>query len=497
VPVPVRVLFESADLAEFSDAVAALLEAGTDDDAALGRVRVDGPVAPIAPAQRRIFAAVADGVGADWNVPFALRLSGVLDVAALRAALLDVVERHEALRTTYRDTDSGPELVVTDIDDLREVLKRDLEPVPVDDADSARVVDAIAWSPLDFDGVAPLRVRLLRLDEHTHVLVVVSHHLNVDGQSMSLLTRDMVVAFAARCNGAVPELPEPGVRFRDYAQWQRRLLGAPTAPSEHGQRQLDYWTARFADRSIDFRPRLRTDRPRPERWNPMGAGIEFVVERSAHATLDDLAKSRSVALFSLLQAAFAVILAEGADSPDVHVATANANRPHPELAGVVGNFSEDLAMRLDVDDRRTIGEVIADVHEQLVGGLRHPDVSTAELTAALGISATPGEHPLFPATLIVQPEPDGSVDAEVDLGVVRVRREPIERVVAKHEVEITMRERHADGVPAGLAGTLMYPTALFDRATAETMVAGFRAVLAALADRGVSITVAELRGLLR
>lgn len=497
VPVPVRVLFESADVAEFSDAVAALLEAGTDDDAALGRVRVDGPVAPIAPAQRRIFAAVADGVGADWNVPFALRLSGVLDVAALRAALLDVVERHEALRTTYRDTDSGPELVVTDIDDLREVLKRDLEPVPVDDADSARVIDAIAWSPLDFDGVAPLRVRLLRLDEHTHVLVVVSHHLNVDGQSMSLLTRDMVVAFAARCNGAVPELPEPGVRFRDYAQWQRRLLGAPTAPSEHGQRQLDYWTARFADRSNDFRPRLRTDRPRPERWNPMGAGIEFVVEGSAHATLDELAKSRSVALFSLLQAAFAVILAEGADSPDVHVATANANRPHPELAGVVGNFSEDLAMRLDVDDRRTIGEVIADVHEQLVGGLRHPDVSTPELTAALGISVTPGEHPLFPATLIVQPEPDGSVDAEVDLGAVRVRREPIERVVAKHEVEITMRERHADGVPAGLTGTLMYPTALFDRATAETMVAGFRAVLAALADRGVSITVAELRGLLR
>ncbi|MXP19851.1 amino acid adenylation domain-containing protein [Gordonia sp. HNM0687] len=496
VAVPVRALFESADLAELSDAVAELVERGVDDDTALGRVRIEGAVAPIAPAQRRIFAAVADGVGADWNVPFALRLSGEMDLAALRAALLDVLDRHEALRTTYRD-DAEPELLVADVDDLRGMLERDLDPVPVDAAEVTRVVDAIAWSPLEFDGVAPLRVRLLRLDEHTHVLVVVAHHLGVDGQSMSLLIRDMVVAFAARSSGATPDLPEPGVRYRDYAQWQRRVLGAPGTPSSQGRRQLDYWTARFADRRDGVRPRLRTDRPRPEQWDPAGEGIEFAVSPSVHAALDDLAKTRSVALFSLLQATFAVVLAELSGDPDVHVATANANRPQPELAGVVGNFSEDLPMRLDVDDRRTIGKVVADVHDQLIGGLRHPDVSTPDLVAALGIPYTPGEHPLFPATLIVQPAPEAGVDAELDLGAVRVSREPIGRVVAKHEMEITMLERRDDGAAAGLTGTLMYPVALFDRTTAESVVAGFGSVLAQLAARGIDVSVAELRSLLQ
>ncbi len=504
--IPVRMLFDAVDVADLTaqiDALPADDPSGVDVPA---RVRGhDDEPAPLAPAQRRIWEAVNSGAGADWNVPVAVRFSGDLHseslAAVLHAALVDVVDRHESLRTRHVLGENGPELVVLPTGRVTDLIGRGLEARDVEADELERVLTDLAWAELDVVNGPPLRLQLLRLDQRTHVLVLVTHHLSVDGQSMGPLTRDLVTAFVARSSdpdATASVLPEPGVRFRDYARWRTEVLAADR------ERQLAYWTERLTAGTRDpgTGPALRTDRPRPERWESAGTTVEFGIDAAVHTALEQYARTQSSSLFAVLQAAFAVILAELAGDPDVRVGTANANRSHVALDGVIGNFAEDLPMRLDAAGARAFGDLTRDVHRQLLDGLAHPDISTPELAAALGIErdlAGSSGHPLFPATLILQQA--GADDAgmdEIDLGGVRICREPIPNTVAKHELEFTLLDvRDSDG-PAGLTGTLLYPVALFDATTAEGVVDRMRAILETVAaDPSGAPTTADLRSVRR
>ncbi|MFW0794041.1 amino acid adenylation domain-containing protein [Gordonia sp. CPCC 205515] len=519
--IPVRLLFESIDIGDFArrvadatdtDTVGPALTRGADDAADHDPLLPLPAAAALAPAQRRIWEAVRTRRGRDWNVPTAVRFTGDLDVEVVALSILDVLDRHEALRTCHRLGDAGPELVVLPTDALTETVHRGLEPIIVDESDVAHTAATLAWAPLDIEHWAPIRIHLLQVDPVTHVLLLVSHHLSVDGASMAILARDMVMAFAARSAGVVPELPVPEVRYRDYAMWRTDILGAAHSRTEEHRRQLDYWTQRFGpapDATKSDTPpvtagsRPRIDNPRPPAWDSRGGAVEFEIDEDLHAAVDAVARAASVGVFAVLQAAFSVLLADRAGDPDVRVATANANRTHPALDGVIGNFAEDLPMRLNVTDTRAFADLVRDVADQLIGGLAHPDISGPELSAALGLVADPAGpvgHPIFGATLILQQTtPGATTPAALDLGGVTISSEPLAATVAKHELEFSLLEmRHqVDGNgerPGGIRGTLLYPTALFSRATAEDIARGLVTVLRAVATAdGASRTVAELR----
>jgi hypothetical protein len=264
---------------------------------------------------------------------------------------------------------------------------------------------------------APIRVQLLRLTPQTHVLVLVIHHLSADGPSMATLARDMLIAFTARSGGDVPELPSAAVRFTDYARWRSEALGRPGARTPEYARQLTHWSHVFGDRvpapgtTAGTAPSFH--RAPLSEWESRGATVQFEIDGDLHAALERCARSARVGLFSVLQAAFAVILAERTGSTDVHVATANANRPHPALDGVVGNFAEDLPMRLDVDDAMPVVDLMRAVARQLADGLAHPDISVPDLIDEWDLRrdpAGPSGDPFFAATLILQQAELGQTD---------------------------------------------------------------------------------------
>ncbi|GGG23273.1 hypothetical protein GCM10007304_41350 [Rhodococcoides trifolii] len=479
--VPVRVLFDTDTLGELAAAVDALSETEDSDRPDVCVRRTESNEAPAAPAQERILHWVSTRRTQDWNVPVALRLVGELDIDVVRASVADLVSAHDSLRTVHAQTESAPWLRVL------EHAVPELDVIAVTESALADALDAFARSPIDVTTETPVRVRLFECGPANHVLAVVVHHLVADGRAMAVLMRDMLTAFAARTAGA-PGLPAGRVRYVDYAAWRHDVLGDPRDPSTEFARQLRHWDALMARESD--RPRLRTDRPRPAVWESAGGAVEFRIEPNRHAKLGLLARSADAGVFVVLQAAFAVVLARRGDDPDVTVATATANRPHPDLADVVGNFSEDLPMRLSVNDSRTFRDLMGGVRRALADGLANPDVSAPRLAAALGVPITTAEHPFFPATLIVQPAAD-MVDS-IDIGGVTVSREPIANTVAKHELEITLAEHPDSG---GLDGTLLYPLSLFDPSTAESVVQGFLAVLDAVAA-DADPTVAELKELL-
>ncbi|HMS73958.1 non-ribosomal peptide synthetase [Gordonia sp. (in: high G+C Gram-positive bacteria)] len=503
--VPVRLLFDSVDIADLARRLAEQPPISDGPVLVRGSDELTGPI-PLAPAQRRIWDSIQAGAPSGWNVPFAIRFTGDLDPAALTAAVLDVLDRHEALRTGYRQDADGAVMLVRSVESIRSHVEACLRPASVADDALVSVLSELAWTPLDVTADLPIRLRLLRIGDDAHILVLTVSHLNLDGGSTMPFARDVLTAFTARSAGTVPQLPVPAVRYADYARWKREMLGTPGHRTPEFTRQLSYWTNRLdidgADAAARHRRNAVAGDARP-RWDADAGVIEFGIDSELHTAIDDFARSSGVGAFAVLQAAFAVVLAHRAGDPQVRVATANANRARTALAEVIGNFSEDLPMLLDAADSRTFADLVGEVGAQLLAGLAHPDISVPDLLEAAGIekdAAGCSGDPIFPATLILQEATVDEADgAEIDLGTVRVRRETIPGNEAKHELEFTIVELRDGLIPVGMRGTLLYPVALHSRTSADSVVRGLLAVLAAATGETATggPTVGELRALLR
>ncbi|MCK9898062.1 condensation domain-containing protein, partial [Frankia sp. AgB32] len=167
---------------------------------------------------------------------------GDLDRVALRAALRDVVVRHESLRTVFPDVDGVPR---------QEVLRPDRVEVFVDElvvssSGVAGVVEESVRRPFDLAVELPVRARLLVVGSAEFVLVLVVHHIAGDGWSLGPLGRDLAVAYRARCGGEVPGWSPLPVQYADYSLWQRELLGDDADPESVGGRQLAFWRETLA-----------------------------------------------------------------------------------------------------------------------------------------------------------------------------------------------------------------------------------------------------------
>uniref|UniRef100_UPI00131CD9D3 amino acid adenylation domain-containing protein n=1 Tax=Streptomyces sp. NRRL WC-3742 TaxID=1463934 RepID=UPI00131CD9D3 len=217
VELELRSLFEGPTPA----AVAARLDTAGPGRLAL-TVRQRPPVMPLSSAQRRLwFLNTMQGPSATYNIPLVLRLSGRLDIPALRAALGDVVGRHESLRTVFPEVDGTPYQRVLP----PEAAAPRLTVTPMSEAGLPEALKAGARYAFDLAGEPPLRAELFELSAREHVLLVVAHHIAADGWSMEPLSRELTEAYAARAEGHAPQWAPLPVQYADYTLWQNELLG--------------------------------------------------------------------------------------------------------------------------------------------------------------------------------------------------------------------------------------------------------------------------------
>ncbi|WP_433628263.1 non-ribosomal peptide synthase/polyketide synthase [Nocardia sp. CA-120079] len=469
VDIPVRLLFEHSSVAALA---AHLPGSGPARRALVAQARPD--VVPLSYAQQRMwFLNQFDAASVANNLTAAVRLVGALDLGALTDAVADVIGRHEALRTRYPAVDGVPQQEVLPVDAVAPVP----EPEPVEATELADRVRALAAMPFAVDREAPVRLTLLRTGTE-HVLVVSIHHISADGWSIAPLTRDLMVAYAARCVGAKPNWVSLPVQYADYTLWQRERLGAEDDPESLIARQIRYWSTELAE--LPDVLALPGDRPRPAVASGRGARYAFTIDAATHRRLCAVAEGANASLFMVLHAAFATLLAKLAGQRDVAIGTPVAGRGAAELDGLVGMFVNTLVLRADVRPELTFADLIAVVRDGDLRALAHADVPFERLVEVLHPERSAARHPLFQVMLDLQ----NTAQTSLELAGLEASMLDIDTRTAKFDLQLTLTESVG---AAGIAAIFEYATDLFDARTVASFATRLQRVLDAVADPHVRI----------
>ncbi|MET0396637.1 MAG: non-ribosomal peptide synthase/polyketide synthase [Longimicrobiaceae bacterium] len=464
---PLRTVFAEPTVAGLARRVDALRRAGAAAAPGLERVPRGGAL-PASFAQQRLWLVDRLDPGSPaYNLPFALRMRGALDTAALRASLDALVARHEALRTTLAEQGGVPVQVVHPAAPvaLREL---DLRGVPeaARQAEAGRLAAGEALRPFDLARGPLLRSTLLRVGDEEHVLLFTLHHVVSDGWSMQVLVREVSVLYGAFSRGGEPALPEPPVQYADYAVWQRAWLSGEVL-----EEQVGWWREHLAGAP----PLLEapTDRPRAA-GRGAGAGTHaLTLPAAASHGLRALSRSAGTTLFMTVLAGWQALLARYAGQDDVVVGTPVSGRTRAELEGLIGFFVNMLPLRADLSGDPSWTELLGRTRAAALGAFDHQELPFERLVEELGAERSLAHTPVFQATFALN-----RAGAEPALSLGGLELEPFESGpgAAKFDLELTVTDE-----PAALEATLAYREALFDAATAARMAGHLATLLEAMA----------------
>ncbi|WP_369184665.1 amino acid adenylation domain-containing protein [Streptomyces sp. Y1] len=460
VALPIRALFEAPSVAQLAER---LVEAGGIKVVLKAEERPE--VVPPSVAQRRIWADSREPGRAAQRIPLAVRLHGALDRDALRAALADLVERHEILRTVFPEHGGEPRQLVLDPAAARPALA---VTDTTEDA-LAGLVEQAAARGFDLTADQPLRAELFALGAEEHVLLLTLHPVAADAGSVAPLARDLATAYAARARGEAPAFRPLPVQYADYALWQRRSLGAEDDPKSRAGRQLGYWREALA--GLPDQLSLPADRPEPAH---RAEAVAVSLDARLHARLAGLARDGQASMPMVLRAGLAALLSALGAGPDVPIGSPVPGRTEDALSDLVGRFANTLVLRTDTSGDPTFRELIARVRETDLAARAQQDLPFDRLADTL----RPG-RPLVQVLLTVR---DG---AEPGLDLPGLRTEPyaVAEPAAEADLAARLGERFdAAGAPAGIDGELRYDTGRYDRATAERLVERLIALLTAAGE---------------
>ncbi len=406
---------------------------------------VSHPVsAPLSYPQRRLWFLEQLQPGLPvYNVPLGYRIRGPLDVAALRAALHALADRHEVLRTASRVVGGEPRQLVLP---PREV------PLPVvSDADAA----ALARQPFDLAEGEVFRAALVRHGPDDHRLLLNLHHIACDAATVGVLCRDLSALYAGT---PLPPLP---ARYTDFAEAQ---VARPVAEDT-----LRYWRERLRDATPSGLP---ADLPRPAMQTFRGGHVTAPLPPDAVAALAALARREGTTLFTALLAVFGVLVARCSGEDDVVVGVPIAVRERPEYAGLAGFFANTLVLRLDLTGGPTFTELLRRCWAEVAAGVAHADLPFERLVEELHPDRDLAHNPLFGVLFSLRDEED----VELVLPGCAVAEEHEDTGTAKFDLTLSLT-RTGEGVSARLE----YCTDLYREETAARVAARFRTLLSAVA----------------
>jgi amino acid adenylation domain-containing protein len=415
--------------------------------------------------QRQWFLWKLDPDSAVYNISSALRFKGELDRAALQRAFDSLMARHDSLRTTFRLRGEQVEQVVHP--DLALAVVHAVLKTPGEDA-LREQVEHEARVGFDLESGPLLRVKLLELGAHEHVLVLTLHHIIADGWSMPLMVEELVRCYQAHSQGGAAQLPGLPIQYADYAIWQRSWMEAGEQA-----RQLAYWTAQLGGEDPVLE--LPMDRPRPMVSSLEGGRLAIDLHDEQARALKQFAQQQGVTPFMLLLASFQVLLHRYSGQADIRVGVPVANRNRVETERLIGLFVNTQVLRAEFDVQMTFVDFLAQVKQRVIAAQAHQDLPFEQLVEALQPERSLNHSPLFQVMYNHQTQAGGEHSGLPGLAVEAVAWD---NHTAKFDLTLETLEHQT-----GISAALIYATDLFDAGTARSMARHWQNLLAAVIEQ--------------
>ncbi|MCY9289365.1 lichenysin non-ribosomal peptide synthetase LicA [Bacillus haynesii] len=440
VEVPLQILFEKPTVAALSDFVS---EAEKDGFTVI-EPAPESDDYPLSLAQQRIYiVSQLEGAGVGYNMPAAAMLEGTLDLQRLEAAFQKLIDRHEALRTSFTVVNGEPRQIIHQTVQFR-IEKVEAEDKPVEQMAKSfvRRFD-LAKAPL-------MRAGLVRLADGRHLLLFDMHHLVSDGVSISIILNELAALYKGE------ELPEPHLHYKDYAFWQR------TQAQKGFQKEEAYWQNVFAGELPVLQ--LMTDEPRPPVQSFEGDRVSAVLPKDVKEKLAVLAEQNGATLYMVMLSAYNMLLAKYSGQEDVIVGTPAAGRRHSDLEGIIGMFVNTLAIRSKVDPGSTFADFLHDIKKTVIDAFEHQDYPFERLAEKFGASRDLSRHPVFDTMFILQNAwEDIPLLGDLHLSIYETNFN-----IAKFDLTLQAKEEQGE-----LILDLDYSTKLFKKDTAERMLKAY------------------------
>jgi len=402
---------------------------------------------------------------ASYNVPRAIRLLGSLDIAALRRALAEIVQRHDVFRTHFANVDGLLQQIVTSDDIPFAVI--DLSSLPRSEREfqTEQLVAAEATRPFDLLHGPVLRTTLLRLGEQEHVLLLTSHHIVSDAWSAQILFSELGELYDAFVSGKPSPLAPLPIQYADFAQWQREWLQGSVLDE-----QLTYWKKQLA--GIGDVLALPTDHPRPAVQTFRGAYKSLTLPRILSEQVAEISRQHGVTQFMTLLAAFAVLLARYTGQEDIVVGSPIAGRNRQEIEGLIGFFLNTLVLRTDLSGNPSFSGLLSRVREVALEAYAHQELPFEKLVEELEPERSLRHSPIFQVMF----SSHRHARANFSLRGLTLEHLRTESNTSKFDLSLFVSEE-PNVKTKGLVCTAEYNTDLFDEATIERLLGHYHRIL--------------------
>jgi amino acid adenylation domain-containing protein len=373
------------------------LRAAAPQPVAIPRRSVDMAGLPLSFAQERLwFLQNLDPESTAYNLTAHQRVPARVDASALEASLRATLQRHEILRTNFRELEGAPIQIVREESSV-DLAIYDLAEVPEPDRLAAveAMLRRLSRSRFDLARDPLLRAALIRLDEQDHLVVLTMHHIVCDGWSIGILFSDLKSFYGSYSGGGPVRLPELPIQFGDYVVWERdRQTSSILEP------QIEYWKKKLEGGSQHLD--LPLDRMRPAFAGSEAGLHRFQLDASTSESLKRIAHQEGATLFMTLLAVFKALLFRYAGQSDIVVGTPVSTRTQPELEQLIGCFINTLVLRTEVRAAATARQLLARVRDTVLESLHNADVPFETLVNKLPTERDLSRSPLFQIAFILQ-----------------------------------------------------------------------------------------------
>lgn len=407
-----------------------------------------------------------NGGSAHYNMPNAIKLSGILNTAAFNKAFTTIFERHESLRTCFGVDENGlPVAVLLPIPVFSaEACDVSALATPLQQSKIIELVDAEAAKPFDLTKDLMLRALLIKVSETEHVLSVTMHHIASDGWSVTILIKEFAALYSAYLKDEASPLPPIEVQYADYAYWQRHGI-----KKEEFEQHIHYWEKQLEDLPVVHSVPL--DFARPAVQTTSGDVFSSHIDAITTRSLNNLCHAHGATLYMGLHAAFATFLSRYSNEMDIVIGTATANREQPEITGLIGYFINILILRSQLSHSAHFIDVLQQSKTMLLDAYTHQQAPYSELIERLVPQGSLSYSPLCQIMLILQ----NTEEVTLELPDVTLSTIPQSNMTAKHDLTLYVTE----GVE-GLSLSWEYNTDLFKVSTIQQMANHFDLLLKSL-----------------